>query len=486
MVLGGLLTKNRKDILGINRRNQKYVRPFNPPSAKRMADNKLATKKLLARVGIQTPELYKVIRNKSQLQFLNWNSLPKSFVIKPNRGSQGSGILVFYGQRKNSLEWIRPNGQTMTPNDMTIQMEKILDGRFSMGNRKDIVIIEDRIKTHKKLKDYSYKGVPDIRVIVFNKVPVMAMVRLPTKRSDGKANLHAGAICAGIDIASGVTTNAMHLRKQPLVEDTYEDLEFTIDQKPPLPLRGIKIPYWKDILEISVKCQEESLLGYLGVDIVIDAVKGPMVLELNARPGLGIQTANNTGLRARLERVEGLEIRGIKHGIRVAQSLFGGEVEEEIEVISGKQVVNLVEKIYIYNKNKSSKKEYISAMLNTGVTTSRIDHGLASRNGYSDALKAFREANVPDSFETFTDAQEYISNHENEIAEHPYINRLAKIYEEGKIKVKPVIYIDIKIAGQKKRIEAIVSSQKEILYPILIGRRELKNYLVDASKTFTK
>ncbi|WKZ31422.1 MAG: sugar-transfer associated ATP-grasp domain-containing protein [Candidatus Dojkabacteria bacterium] len=486
MIATAIFGQKEKEVLGINRRNQNYIRAFNPPSARGKADNKLTTKKILNQVGIKTPELYKVIRSKQQLKFFDWNSLPKSYVIKPNRGSQGSGIIVFYGQKKNSLEWIRPSGQTMDPHEISLHMEKILDGRLSMGNRKDIVIIEDRIRTHSELKRYSYKGVPDIRLIVFNRVPIMAMVRLPTRRSDGKANLHAGAICAGIDIASGVTTNAMHLRKQPLIEDTYEDLEFTLDQNPPLPLRGIKIPFWEEILQIAVKCQEVSGLGYLGVDIVIDQEHGPMVLELNARPGLGIQTANKTGLRARLERVAGLQIKSNKHGIRVAKSLFGGEVEEEIEVISGKRVVNLVEKVNVYHSEHADKKELVSAMLDTGITTSRIDEGLASRLGFTDALKSFSEHKPPREFGSFTEAQQYIDAHEEEITSHPQILRLAKISEDGKINVKPVISLEIKVAGERRAMDFVVSTQSDMLYPVLIGRAELKSYLIDASKTFTR
>lgn len=477
---------SQKEILGINRRNQVYVRPSNPIKARRKADDKLATKKMLSQLNINTPELFKVIRNKKQLKFLDWNSLPKSFVIKPNRGSQGNGIIVFFGKKKGKLEWIRPNGQTMGINELTIHMEKILDGRFSMGNRKDIVLIEDRIQTHPDIKKYSYKGVPDIRLIIYNQVPVMAMIRLPTKRSDGKANLHAGAICAGIDIASGVTTTAMHLRKSALVEDTYEDLEFTIDQKIPLLLRGIQIPFWKEILELSVKCHKASGLGYLGVDVAIDRTHGPVVFELNARPGLGIQIANLTGLRPRLERLEGLEIKSNAHAIRVAKNLFGGEIEEEIESISGKQVVNLVEKVYVYNVVNESKREYISALLDTGITTSRIDEGLASRVGFADAIKKFDLLNVSKDFESFAKAQEFIDTHEKEICLHPHIIRLAKVTELEKITVRPVIEATIKIAGTKRSFEAILGSQREMIYPMLIGRSNLKEYLIDASKTFAK
>ena len=45
-------------------------------------------------------------------------------------------------------------------------------------------------------------------------------------------------------------------------------------------------------------------LGYLGVDIVLDRELGPMMLELNARPGLAIQIANNQGLAPILQYAE--------------------------------------------------------------------------------------------------------------------------------------------------------------------------------------
>lgn len=481
--------KINREILSINRRNQEYIRPLNSLSARRLADNKLKTKRLLAKHDILTPEVYKVIRTKKQLEFVDWHSLPNSFVIKPNRGSIGSGILVFVGKHKNKLEWIRPNGKVMNVSELRTHIEKILEGRFSMGNRKDIVIIEERIQTHKDLKKYSYKGVPDIRVIIYNNIPVMAQVRLPTKRSDGKANLHTGGICAGIDIASGVTTHAMHLKKRSLIEDTYDTVEYTFDFINNLPLQGLKVPYWDEILETAIKCQRVSGLGYLGVDIVIDRDKGPMILELNARPGLGIQSANAAGLRIRLERVKGLKVKSIKHGIRLAKNLFGGEVEEGIESMSGKKVVNLVEKIQVYHaylRKNRVKYETVSALLDTGIITSRIDRGLAARLGYSKSLKDYFSREIPDIFDDLKQAQEFIDEYELELIDGDVLKRLAKIVENGRIKVRPVIDIEVKIAGNKKKIEAIISNQSDMVYPILIGRTELQDFLIDASKTFTK
>lgn len=495
MTINELIRLN-KEVLGINRRNQAFVREFNPLSAKVIADNKIITKRVLAKVGIKSAELYKVIRTKKQLEFLDWDSIPNSFVLKPNQGTGGNGIVVFYGKKKGKYEWIRPNGTTMDQKDLILHIENILDGRFSMGNRNDLAIIEERIKTDSTLKPFTYKGVPDVRVIVFNKIPLLAMLRLPTKRSNGTANLHSGAICVGIDIASGITREGMYLKKSPIIEDTYTSTDTTLDLEDNIPLIGIQIPYWNEILEIAVKSQQASGLGYIGVDIALDKEKGPMVLEINARPGLGIQVANKIGLRARLERVKGIEVKSLRHGVRLAKNIFGGEVEEEIENISGKTVVNLIEKILLFHKPEIemskkkqkkilAKKEVVKAMLDTGIITSRIDWGIASRIGYFKALDFFRKLGIPETFPTLKDAQDYIDKTGSENMLHPEIIRLAKISDETGNHILPVVEVEIKIAGEVKKVEMVVSRQQAIIYPVLIGRKELNNYLIDTSKTFT-
>lgn len=497
MIISDFIRLN-KEILGINSRNQDFVREYNSLGAKQIADNKIITKRVLSKVGIQSAELYKVVRTKKQLEFLDWDSLPNSFVLKPNQGTGGNGIVVFYGKKKGKYEWIRPNGTTMSKNDIILHIESILEGRFSMGNRNDIAIIEERIRTDTTLKPYTFKGVPDVRVIVFNGIPVLAMLRLPTKRSNGTANLHSGAICVGIDIASGITREGMYLKKNPIIEDTYTGTETTLDLENNLPLIGLQIPFWNEILEIAVKCSHASTLGYLGVDIALDREKGPLVLEINARPGLGIQVANKIGLKARLERVKGIEVKSIKHGIRLAKTLFGGEVEDEIEMISGKTVVNLIEKILVYGKNvekqtnkrkvKKSvvKKEIVKAMLDTGIYTSRIDWAIAARLGFVDAIEYFKKCKVPTEFKSIKDAQTYIEKHGSKVSDHADIYRLAIISDETGNHIQPVIIVDIKIAGEVKRVEMVVSSQSLMIYQILIGRKELNNYLIDTSKTFTQ
>ncbi|MFA5634089.1 MAG: sugar-transfer associated ATP-grasp domain-containing protein [Candidatus Dojkabacteria bacterium] len=481
-----MVSREYRNILGLNRRNQEYIRPYNSPSAKNIADNKVLTKKILARENIKTPEIYKLIKNKQQLKFLDWDSLPKSFVIKPNKGTGGNGILVFYGKRKGETAWIRSNGQAMSKRDIVLHIENILEGRFSMSSKSDIAIIEERIKTDSLLKQYSYKGVPDIRIICFNNVPIMGMIRLPTKRSNGTANLHSGAICTGIDIATGITTYSMHMSPKSLMSDIYEEIDSTIDLRENKKLSGIQIPEWDEILKIALICQRASKLGYVGVDIALDREKGPVVFELNARPGLGIQVANRTGLRWRLEKVKGLEVKSIKHGIRVAKNLFGGEIEESIEAISGRKVVNIQERILLFHNTEDEKKkpktEVCTAFMDTGILTSRIVKSWANRIGYLSTVEFFDSLNVPKSFKSFKEAQEYIDNNLKRLTLDSNVKRIAKVIEGEEITIRPVIEIKIKISGEIKNIETIIVTDS--IYPVVLGKNDLKGYLIDTSKTF--
>jgi alpha-L-glutamate ligase-like protein len=121
----------------------------------------------------------------------------------------------------------------------------------------------------------------------------MAMVRLPTRASDGKANIHRGALGTGIDLASGTTLSAVHGSE---VVTRHPDTGNLIP--------GIRIPAWRDMLLVAAKGSDMTGLGYLGVDLVIDVSDGPLMLEMNARPGLQIQVANGTGLKGRLDRID--------------------------------------------------------------------------------------------------------------------------------------------------------------------------------------
>ena len=204
--------------------------------------------------------------------------------------------------------------------------------------------------------------------------------------------------------------------------------------------------------------------------------------------------ANNVGLRPRLERLKGIEIQSSKRAIRLAKTLFGGEIDECLQSLTGKQIFGLIEEITIYYNSKSptkpkktdSKLQTVKALLDTGLITSRIDEGLANRMGYDKAISHFKTLGIPDSFETIENAKKYGEKLPIDYETYPDLLRPAVIVEGTKIRVKPVIQLKIKIGDEEKEIDAVVSSQKDTIYPILLGRKELKNYLIDPSKTFVK
>lgn len=463
--------KNGSQILGMNSRNLEFIRPYNLKEAKKLADNKLLSKRFLKKNDIAVSPLIAKIKNLADLENFDWNSLPNSFALKPNRGFGGEGILVVYGKKKNREDaWVKADGSVVTIDDLKSHIQNILDGSFSLSNTPDIAFFEERLKLLRLFKPYTFKGIPDIRVIVFNKVPVMAMLRLPTKESGGKANLQQGAIGVGIDMATGVTTSAI-LGKTKFIEKVPGTR---------LSLSGIKIPYWKDILNLAVKAQAISHLGYLGADIAIDAERGPVILELNARPGLGIQIANTAGLKKRLERVLGLKINSIEKGVRVGMDLFGGEIEEEVEEISGKKIIGTIEKIKLIGKD--GKEVEVEARIDTGAGFSSIDKKLAISLGFSEAVKHWEDFHLD---KVFTEEEmDELSKNKTwiELQKHPDIIGVAKAFSSHGATYRIEVPLDFSLRNIPIKSKITIANRENLKYQVLIGRRDLKKFLIDINK----
>lgn len=462
------LFKNSRKILGMNARNLKFIRPNNLRRAKRLADDKLLSKRFLKKAELPVPNLVAKIRSADELENFNWNSLPESFVLKPNRGFGGEGILVVYGKKKYiENTWIKADGSLVTIEDIKTHITNILDGSFSLSGVPDIAFFEERLKLLKLFKPYAFKGIPDIRIIVFNKVPVMAMLRLPTRDSDGKANLQQGAVGVGIDMATGVTTTAV-FRKNTIVE-------YLPGTR--LVLSGIRIPYWKTILGLAVRAQEISGLGYLGADIAIDRDRGPVFLELNARPGLSIQIANLDGLLGRLQRVEGLKIKTAEKGVAVGMNLFGGEIEEEIEDISGKKIIGTVEKVKLITKD--GKEIEIEAKVDTGAQSSSIDIDLAKKLGFEDVLNYFEKIEKPSNF-TREQAREIEENlRKKYLTGHEDLEDIVIVYSSSGVTIRPKVKINFVMNNEEVISKVNVIERTGLKYPMIIGRKDMKRFLIE-------
>ena len=301
-----------KGVVGINERNAVYMLPYNSRDRYPLVDDKVLTKELAARAGVAVPDLYGVIEIQRQVR-----TLPallakyRDFVVKPARGSQGDGIIVITGRTRSLYR--SADGSLLDDEEMSFHVSNIISGIYSLGGQTDKALIEYRVNFDPVFEAITYRGVPDVRIIVFLGVPVMAMVRLPTRLSGGKANLHQGAIAAGVDMATGTTLTAVW--KTSIVSEHPDTAN---------PVSGVRIPGWDRLLELGARSYELTGLGYQGIDIVLDRDRGPLILELNARPGLNIQIANRAGLKPRLEAVLGHRagLRSIAERVAFAKRYF--------------------------------------------------------------------------------------------------------------------------------------------------------------------
>ena len=282
-------------LLGLNERNADFIMRLNPRRFYPRVDDKALTKKLAIAAGMAVPELYGLIEHQGQVRdFPDIVRAHESFVVKPAQGSGGDGIVVITGRSKRKRDSFRQaSGALITEEEIEHHISNIISGQYSLSGGRDTALIEYCVQFDPVFSELSFQGVPDIRVIVYRGYPAMAMVRLPTRASDGKANLHQGAVGAGIDMCTGVTLNGVLDNK---IVDEHPDTGALV--------AGLQIPHWQSILETAARGYEVTELGYLGVDMVIDRVHGPLILEMNARPGLNIQIANGTGITNRIQRIE--------------------------------------------------------------------------------------------------------------------------------------------------------------------------------------
>lgn len=415
-------------ILGLNARNLLYIKPFNEQEAIDFADDKLKTKAFLAARGVPSAKLFARIESRAQLRQFDFSTLPNDCALKPNYGFGGEGIIILRG-RKNG-EFLRQGKYLISDKELREHIEDILDGKFSVNGQNDTAFFEQLLEPDNCFLPFRPAGLPDLRIVVFNLVPVMAMLRIPTAESGGKANIHLGGVGIGIDIAKGVTTFAAQYNKM-ITELPHGG-----------PVAGIPIPYWEELLLIASKIQQITNIGYLAADITIDKEMGPALLEVNARAGLTVQVANLAPLRQRLERVQGLKVASPEKGVRIAQELFGNKIDRK-----GSE-----EKKDEESKITISLHEMVS-VIGEGGTTMEISSAI----------------NPAQEFSTFSPALI------EELQQQKILTKEDAGSEAGTFRVK------MKIAG-RKIVTVIFVKEGSKEHPIFLGHRDLAGFLIDPEK----
>jgi alpha-L-glutamate ligase-like protein len=413
-----------KNIMGMNARNYLYIREFNRPSKIRIADDKLLTKERLLKYHLPTPALLHSFYTRDDIKNFSWDLPQKGFVIKPSRGYGGAGILPIVSW--NGHEAITIVGERYDKKQLAEHLYDLLEGSYSLQFLPDTAFIENLIIPDPFFRRIAPIGLPDIRVIVFNYIPIMAMMRIPTKQSKGKANLHQAAVACGIDIRSGHTTFGVLGNKQIT---SIPDINLSV--------KDIQIPHWDEILLLASKAQHVLGLGYAGVDIILDKKLGPAVLEVNARPGLNIQIANQSSLRNRLERVEDMEVESAERGVEIGQSLFGSlslgkKTEKE-------RVVTVSQQIKIITPDLTKK---IEAKLDTGALRSSLDIDLAKKLN----LKK--------------------------------VNKIVYVKSASGKTIRNMVEVTFMLGGKKIKTEVSVIDRAELEFPMIIGRRDLQGFLI--------
>lgn len=452
--------KQYRQFLTKNERNKIYLRK-NSSKARTIADSKWKTKKILSKEGVGVPKLIVRLKRDREVENFCWEKLEGNFVVKPISGYGGEGILIIRKKISNDKatspvgRFLMMNGKEITIKDIKRHCQEILSGRYSLYGMPDGVLVEERIKIHPKFLRLTKSGTPDIRVVVYNNVPIMAMLRIPTEKSQGRANLQQGAIGLGVDMASGITTFGVE-GKETLIKRIYD-----IKKKKLIKVNGIKIPEWKRVLETAINCQKAIKgLGFAGVDVVLDKDDGPKVLEVNARPGLSIQICNKAGLRSRMERIEEMEVRGVEHGITLAKYLFGESFFEKVEEKQKVKTIQPIEVIKVkipkgykpdLQKSKTERQGKhkvveVRGKVDTGAYRSSIDEILA------DKLGLLEDKNIL-----------YYRHYRSALGKH---------------KDRPVIGLTFWLNGKKVITAANVADRHKLRTKFLLGRKDLDGFLV--------
>jgi len=279
-------------IMGINRRNLQLIYRYNPRAGFPVVDDKILTKEALSQAGVPVPRTLRIVDSflGARLAVEELAREP-SFVVKPARGSGGGGVLIVESRPEGG--WRTPSGRSLDREQLLQHLGDILFGVYSLGRADDRALVEQRVVPHPFFREIYARGIADIRVILLKEQPVMSMMRVPTDASDGKANLHQGAMGVRVSLADGRTGPGVYRGKQ-----------VTRHPDTDAPVSGRVLPFWSQLLEHARAAARAMPLKYVGVDLVIDAERGPLMLEVNARPGLQIQVINDAGLVPAVESLQ--------------------------------------------------------------------------------------------------------------------------------------------------------------------------------------
>jgi len=148
-----------------------------------------------------------------------------------------------------------------------------------------------------------------------------------------------------------------------------------------------------------------------------------------------------------LERVEGLEGAAEGRGIKIARALFAESFADKVLAEKGAKIVSTHELVKVRGAGK--KKIETEAKLDTGAFRSSIDRKFAEELGL------LREKNI--------------------LWHKYYVSALGR-------EQRPIIELTFWLKGRRVKTAANVSNRERMREKLLIGRRDLKTFLIRVDK----
>lgn len=380
-------------ILWNNARNLQFIKKFNPRKTMRLADNKLMTKEFLEQRWIPVPKTYWIIESRKQLYEFDFSEIQNNeFVVKPNRWSKWQWVNIvklldekselvrnninilnkislkdffsFYATKNSNLyykiwkeiyndEWFR---RILTD---------IVDWKYSLSFGNDSILIEEKIIPWEWFARYCNYWLADIRVIVFNLIPVAWMIRVPTAWSWWKANLAQWWIWLWVEVWSGKVKSIYYKWKIFSKNFPWDFSELYLK----------KINFWNDILLFSSRIQYFVNVWYLALDWVITE-EWPKLLEINARAWLEVQNACFLPLKKRLNKIGDIKIKDPEKWVEICKSLF---TSAKSNIITMSKILYLSQRWKLILEH-SEKDDIIQLVVKVDVCSER---NLISRYLYS-------------------------------------------------------------------------------------------------------
>jgi hypothetical protein len=186
-------------------------------------------------------------------------------------------------------------------------------------------------------------------------------------------------------------------------------------------------------------------------------------------------------LRWRLKKAMDIKVKTAEKGVKLAKYLFGGEIEDEIETISGKDVIGIYENVTFFDPKNN--EILTKAKIDTGADSTSIDNELAIKLGFRDIIEEFISLKMPEDLGRDAGLKQSEELTEQYVQKFP--ERLVKVVfvkSSHGTSLRPYVRINIKLKETVFETIASISDRSSLSYPVIIGRKSLSKFLVDPSK----